>query len=394
MTALRYATLFALMLVASVVCAKESKKDKDKDKDKEAQIAWQERVVPGAAVTIRLKRAEGKFLIYEGTLERTQNSHNSYVEKNDFYLNVLCAEQREENINGNPRTLDMMAIQRTYTNRERTETLQNGKTINRALENSADLITLGPNYELVGQLRCYGFDAQNCAAFRTEQLLVRKDGLQMHGRVLQENNDAVVFLTAEDKVDVPRKQIASLDTIPQPHVIINETQHYLFPIFSQRKVSPGDTWKFKVPVIIPIEQGTPPRLVATQFTAAMTGRLREVRQKGGGTTAIVDYQVTGLFDSDSDDYRDRFPENFSETAHIIHKMSGQGVVSVDVEKGRILEKSESFDFVLYAKASVVEAVDKPAKVTENRAEITSRFNIRLMMPGEKLKNGKQIPPYE
>src|SRR4051812_11241166 len=87
----------ALLCVFSL-CAKEAKPPKNKDKDKEkekdkeknapaaeAPLVWSERVVPGPAVQIRMKRAEGKFLIYEGSLDRTQDSINSYVEKDQFY---------------------------------------------------------------------------------------------------------------------------------------------------------------------------------------------------------------------------------------------------------------------------------------------------------------------
>jgi hypothetical protein len=400
MTIFKKLPIFALALLCVFsLCAKEAKPPKSKEKDKEkeksepagdARLEWSERVVPGPAVQIRIKRAEGKFLIYEGSLERTQDSINSYVEKDQFYLNVLCAQQRDEVINGKNRTIDMMAIGRTFIDRHRTETLENGKTVKRELVNTEELISIGPNYELVGKLRCHGYDTQNCALYRTEQLVTLKDSRQLRGSTLTEDANKIVFLTAEEKLDIARADIVSIAAIPQPHVCLNEGPHYVFPVFSERKVSPGDTWKFKIPIIIPIDHGNPPRLLPTQFNVMYTGRLREVRSN----VAIVDYQVHGAFDSTGEEFSTRFPDAFHQTAHIVHKFNGDGVVSVDLEKGRILEKSEVFNIMLFANSSVPVAADKPPQTHENKAQIVSRYQMKLMPSGSKLKNGAEIPPYE
>jgi hypothetical protein len=352
----------------------------------EAPIVWRAKVTPGPAVTLALKRNVGKVLVYEGTLTRSQKSLNSYDQRDTFYLNVFCADRKDE--------LDRVAIQRTYTNRQRTETLENKKQIDRILPNTTDLINLGPNFDIVGNLRCYAYDAQNRVAYRTEQLAVMKDGRLFLGKVLTENDDKIVFLTKEDKVDLPRADLSSLEPAPVPHVLENETPHFFFPIFSRKKVAPGDTWRFKVPVIFPIEHGTPPRLFPTQFYATLVGRLREVREAAGKQTAVVDYQVAGKFDSSEAEFSPRFGEEFVNSNRIAHRIAGEGEVTVDVEKGRILHKAEAFNITLYASSIVPQGLDKDPKKEESQAEINASFEIRLLPPGTRLKSDAVIPDYD
>jgi hypothetical protein len=356
------------------------------DGGKEQPVAWRDRAVPGPSVTLRFRRGTGKSLIYEGTLDRTQQGNNGYIEHSEFYLTALCVEQAEG--------LDKLAFRRTYLDRKRTEMLEKGKRIERALENTDDLVNLGPNFTLVNSLRCYAFDAQNRMAYKTEQLLALKDGRQLRGAVLTQDAQQIVFLTGDDKFELRPADVAELSTIPQPHVCIADSPHYMFPILSSRALSPGETWRFKVPAIIPVEQGTPPRLLPTQFNISVVGRLREVKQTGGRQTALVDYKISGAFDSADAEYRSRFPDKFHEMNRIVHKLEGTGAAVFDVEKGWLLEKSEDITVTLFASSVVPQAADKPMKREENKAEIQSSYRIKLLLPGTRLKNGKVIPQYE
>jgi hypothetical protein len=223
-------------------------------------------------------------------------------------------------------------------------------------------------------------------------LLTLTDGRQYHGTLLSQDDQKTVFLTDEDKLEFPRANVLDLADVPTPHVCINEAPHYLFPIFSERKVAPGETWRFRVPLIIPIEQGGGAKVLPTQFNAILTGRLREVRQTAEGQLAVVDYHVSGLFDSDLDEFRERLPAVFTDN-RIVHKLTGDGTVSVDVDKGRIVSKSELFTVVLYARALLAQN-GKPPKLDENKAEITSRFELKLLPPGTQLRTGTVIPPYD
>src|ERR1043165_697858 len=111
-------------------------------------LTWRLAVVPGPAVTLRLKRPVGKSMIYQGTLERDQKAASSYHEADAFYLNALCASQEDGR--------DMVAMLRSFIDRKRTEKLENGKQLERSLENSTELIDMGPNFNTVGtNLRCY-----------------------------------------------------------------------------------------------------------------------------------------------------------------------------------------------------------------------------------------------
>jgi hypothetical protein len=348
------------------------------------KIEWAERAVPGPATTLRLKRGIGKYLIYEGSLARAQRSGSSYEEADKFYLNVLCADQQEGR--------DMLAMQRTFFDRKRIEKLENGKTIDRIMENSNDLLNLGPNSSIVGTLRCYAFDPQNRLAYRTTQVVTLNDGRQYHGSVVTQDDRTVVFITDQDKLELPRANVVDIADVPTPHVCLNETPHYLFPMFSERAVAPGETWRFRMPVIMPIEHGAAARVLPTQFEAVFTGRLRAVRDTGEGKLATVDYHVSGLFDSDLDEFKARLPAVFTDN-RVVHKLTGDGVVVVDVEKGRIVTKTEAFTIVFYASGPVAQG-DKPPKIEENKAEITSRFELKLLAPGTKLLSGAVIPPYD
>jgi hypothetical protein len=345
---------------------------------------------------LRIKRNTGKSLIYEGSLDRTQRSANDYIDNSKFYINVLAADKKDVMIKEQKKRLDLVSIWRTDTDHHRTEYLEKDKRkgVERVVENKSDLVNLGPNFEMVGTLRCYGYDSQNSVAFATQQLVTLKNGRQVHGRAIKEDFDTLEFLTQEEKIDLKQEDIVSRETIPIPHVLLNETPHYLFPMFSQKQVSPGDTWKFRVPVIIPIEQGNPPRLLPTQFMALMVGRLREVKSSPEGQVAIVDYQVSGEIDTNSDEAKLRFPEEFRNNNQIVHRISGQGFVTVDVAKGRILQKSESFTITLYAMAMVSQGLNQEPKKEENQADIQSQYDIRLLPSGSKLKNGAVIPDYD
>jgi len=374
---------------------KEKKeKEKENDKDKEQPLTWHQKLVPGPAVQLRIKRDTGKILIYDGTFTRTQQGANSYVETAAFYLTVLCADRREEMINGRNRILDLLAIRRTFTDRTREERLENGKVIKRAEPNTEDLISFGPNYEPIGALRCHAFDAQNCPAFRTEQLMELKDGRQLRGRVLSEDDVKVAFLTDTDKVDLPRAEIARISLIPQPHVCLDETPNYLFPPLPEQKKSPGQTWRFRIPLIIPLQQGIPARILPTQFMAIVDCRLCEVRIAGASQTAVIEYQISGRFDSSADEFVARFPVGFKDDNTIVHKIAGTGVLTLDIEKGRILEKSETFHFSFYGSGNVEQGPGKPMKTQENKMELSSTYQIKLMLPGMRLKNSVVVPNYD
>jgi hypothetical protein len=387
---LRY--LLSILLVAQLACAaadksKDKSKDKDKDKPKPAETKgddnpnWRDHVTPGAAVTIRLKHAVGKSFIYHGSLERAQESDASYRETDEFFVNVLCTDHADG--------FDLLALWRTFTDRKRTERLPNGKTAAPVLPNTDDLINLGPNFSIVGSLRCFRYDDCNRLAYRSQQCVTLTDKSKLYGTVLSQDDKKYTFLTSTDKIEIENKDIDNVKVIPYPHICLNETPHYMFPIFSTRAVAPGETWKFKVPVIIPVEQSNG-QVLPSQFDISYTGRLREV--KGG--VAVVDYQISGVFDSNDPEYAERFPPNFAAGNRVVHRVSGDGVCSVDIEKGRILDKSESFRFSLLGHATIDPGDGKEQKELENKADVTSRYDLKLVPPGTKLKSGAIVPEYD
>ena len=375
----RAAGLLGLLAFAGALAAAENG-----DAKGEEVIAWPGKVVPGPEVILRLHRTTGKFLIYEGVLKRTQKSSSSYDEDDKFYLNMLCADQKDGRA--------LLALWRTFTNRKRVEKLANGKTIDRILDESNDLLDLGPNSSLVGTTRCYAYDAQNQLAFRTGPVLTLKDGRQYYGTLISQDEQKVVFLTDQEKMDLPRANVVSIVEVPTPHFCLGEAPHYLFPIFSEHPVAPGKTWRFRMPLLMPIPQGSAAKVLPTQFYAAMTGRLRCVRDTHDGPMATVDYHVNGIFDSDLDEYKARLPNIFADS-HFVHKLTLDGTVTVDVNRGRIVTKTEDAAVLLYA-GTLVPQEGKPAKLDENKAEISSHLELKLLPPGTKLRSGAVVPPYE
>jgi len=367
--------LIALSCVSAAGLCASDKKDVD--------VKWEQGVTPGNSVLLRVNRQVGKFLIYEGTLSREQRAINSFTEDTAFYLNVYTADKRDG--------LDMVTIQRSHTDRKRVEMLENKqKRVMDALPLTNEQINLGPNFDLVGVLRCYAHSPQNAIAYRTDQLLQLKDGSQLRGQVINETDDKLIFLTETEKFDIAKSNVASTDTIEKAHVCIADTPHFLFPILSSRPVAPGDTWRFRVPVIIPIEQGGPQKILPTQFTARLVGRLREVRNG----IATVDYQVSGEFDSAQEEFKPRFPDQFHLDNHQIHRLQGTGVMTLDIEKGRILSKEETFNFTLFGSAVVQQPAGQEAKKQETRVDVSSRYAMKLVMPGTRLKTGAVVPDYD
>ena len=248
-------------------------------------VNWKNAAVPGPAVTLRVHRTVGKSMIYQGTLDREQRSASSYREVDQFYVNSLCYAQEDGR--------DMVANLRNYLDRRRVEHVEKHKEEEKLLPNSSDLIDMGPNFNMIGTLRCYPFDAQNRLAYRNQQLLILTDGTQMRGTLARQETDKIKFLTERDELNLARDKVALIQNVPLPHIFINESPHYLFPILTERMVSPGETWRFRVPILIPLEQGINAEVLPTQFDLIYNAKLREDRDTKTVRVAVIDYQISG-----------------------------------------------------------------------------------------------------
>ncbi|HLX61768.1 MAG TPA: hypothetical protein VKX17_10845 [Planctomycetota bacterium] len=395
-------------LAVSAACifaagAESDPKDQQAPKPVEPAIVWRQAIVPGPAVTLRMRRPVSKSMIYQGSLDREQKAASSYHETDTFYLNALCASQSDGR--------DLMALWRSFLDRKRSEVLENGKKIDKQMMNSSELIDLGPNFETVGvetnKLRCYAYDSQNRIAYRTMQMLTLKDGSYVHGHVIKEDDKRITFVTDDQQIDILKEKIApdGIKDVAMPHVCLDESPHYMFPILPQRPVAPGDTWRFRVPVIIPLEQGLEAKAFPTQFDIVFNGRLREVKETPNGKTAVMDYQIAGVFDSSLPEYRARFPQEFHDAGFIQHRINGDGTAVIDVEHGWMLDRQENFRFFFYMKKALPPEIkydkktgnkisEKERKPQETKIEVNSRFDLKLLLPGTRLKGGAIVPGYE
>lgn len=354
----------------------------------------------GGGVLLRLKRPVDKSMIYEGSLDREQRGKSAYHSTDTFYVNVLCKSRDDGR--------DLLAMLRSHISRKRTEKYENSKPLETAPLNQTDLIDLGPNFETVGTLRCYPYDSQNRIAFKTMQLLTLTDGTQFHGTLTRQDERGITFVSDDlrnnlpvGSMDIPREKMAGPPVpVPLPHVFMNEAPHYMFPLLPERAVSVGDAWRFRVPLIIPLERGLAAQIAPTQFEAIFNGKLRQIRDG----QAVIDYSIEGNFDSSLPEFKNRFTAEFLAGEKITQKISGTGTAVLDIERGWILDRHENFTFNFYSMNQMpperkfdkkgVLVSEKPSKPAENKLEITSRFELKLLLPGTRLRSGAVVPGYE
>lgn len=351
----------------------------------EENIRWDFPARPGPAVLLRAKR--GRTAVYEAKLSRQQEGKSKFIETAHYYLNCRNTGKTAEGF-------DRLALVRAYLNRTFKEILENGKVNDRILDLANEYVNLGPNFEMFAGQRCYAFDAQNRLAFRSDEEVVLKEGGVLRGTVARRDESALTILTADGARTVSRAEVAETRLVPQPHLLQYDTPHYLFPIFSTRPVAPGDTWVFRVPVMIPLPQAGGQVLLPTQFEVRMTGRLREVRATTAGQSAVVDYRYSGQFDTSQPPHQERFTPEFRERNRLVHAINGSGWVEVQVEDGRLVAKEEAFTVGLSAESTLVGVAHQAPKTDRSRAEVSSRFALRWLPPGTRLNNGEEVPPEE
>ena len=342
---------------------------------------------------LRLRRAENKPLLYEGSFERRQEGKNKYVETGTFYTVFTCMASEGDQ---SGRRLDLLAIMRTFLDRSYKETTEAGKVVDRIQPNSENFIELGPSFKMVGGLRCHAFDAQNNAAQFYDDVLTLKDGSFVRGKLVKAETDEhrVTLETTSGREMFPRAKVEGLKRVNFPHVLHYETPHYFFPIFSRKAVLQGDSWTVNVPMVIPINPDATGGILPTQFSVKMIGKLRALQGAGAGQVAIVDYSIAGRFDSSSAPYAERFGPDWREMNQIIHAIEGVGSASLDVAKGQILEKQEEIKVHLEGRSTQLQGPDQPPKEERNVLDIFSRFRMKLQQPGTKLKNGLVVPSNE
>ena len=340
---------------------------------------------------LKLLRAENKPLLYEGSFERRQEGKNKYQETGSFYVAFTCMG-REGDPAGRP--LDLVTIMRTFLDRSFKETTEAGKVIDRIQPNSEDCIDLGPSFKSLGGFHCHAFDAQNNVAQFFEDIVTLKDGTVVRGKVVKAETDEnrVTLETTGGREMFPQAKVEERKRINLPHVLHYETPHYFFPIFSRKPVVPGDSWTVNVSMVIPVNPGAQGGILPTQFMVKVIGKLRSLQGAGAGQVAIVDYSVAGSFDSSAEAYADRFGASFREMNRIVHSLEGVGSLSLDVTKGQILEKQEEIKVHLEGRSTQLQGPDKAPKEERNELDIFSRFRMKLLQPGTKLKNGLVVPP--
>jgi len=346
-------------------------------------------VASGQRVELRLNRGLRKPLMYEGSFERTQASENKATETGTFYITYFCANKVPEK---NDRTLDLVAIRRTFLERTRVEELENKKKIDRIMPITDDLIDLGPNFKEEGGLRLYGIDAQHNVRQFFEDHVKTKDDSVLRGRITKDDGAKITIETATGAVQIDKERIENSERMLIPHVLLYDSPHYFFPLFPVRAVAPGETWAFEVLFIIP--QSMNGSILPTQFPIRVTSKLRQLVGEGEQQTALIDYTAEGEFDSSQDPFKDRFSEAFHATNRIIHRVKNTGTLRLLIAPGILSEKQENLTVHLESVSETPQGDNQPKKVSRSQADITSLFRLRWLPPGTKLKSGDPVPPSE
>jgi hypothetical protein len=330
------------------------------------------------------KRNVGKVLVYEGSFDRQQTGTNKATESGSFYITYYTAERDRAGAN-----LDLVAIRRTFLDRKRTETMEQGKTVDKVLPNSEELIELGPNFKDAQGLRCYGFDAQSNIAQFFEDILTLQDGTLVRGRVTRKDENTVTVETNEGQKEFARLRVTKMERVNTPHVLMYDTPHYFFPIFSSKPVEPGSTWSFTIMMVIPMNQGGG-GVMPTQFPVHMTAKLRALQ----GGVATIDYAVRGEFDTEKEPFKQRFGAAFLQRNRMLHSIESQGTITLDVQKGVMIEKVEEAKIHIEATSVIPVAANQPPQQNHTESTIVSRFRLKWLPPGTKLKSGVEVPPSE
>ncbi len=338
----------------------------------------------GSGVVLQIKRNPGRVRVYEGNIQRSQVGNNNYTETGNFYLTFFTVDQTPEGFN-------RMAIRRSFLTRSRKETLENGRKIDRILPNTDVIMNLGPNFDFVAGKRCYAFDPQNRVAYRSESLVIMRDSAYKRGIIVTQNESFIVLETSVGRERLARARILKIEKIPTPHLFRYDTPHYFFPILSRRAVRPGEQWRFKVPVIIPLDQSGKTSMMPTQFDVTITGRLREIVGTGTERAAVIDYQLTGLFDTTQEPFTQRYSKEFLDRNRVVHEVSGKGSLQLQLDKGLILNKQENLTIKLFASSVVNKPNNQGTKLNENRATIQSSFQMKWIKPGTRLRTGATVP---
>jgi len=348
---------------------------KSKEKEKEPKPVKEEPTQPvetantGRGVLLRLKHRPGQDALYEANFDRRQEGTMKFVEAGAFTLRFACLENAS---NG----LDLLSIERVYTDRTRTEIYPNGKKQPILQPNIKEFLDFGPNMQYVAGARAYAFDSQGCMAYRKEDLVHLDDKTLVRGEITKQDPNFITVETVQGQKYIARARIAKIDSADIPHVLIYDTPHYYFPIFSSKPVSVGDTWAFRLPVILLTEHTE--GVLPTHFQVRCVGKLRELQTSGDHQIATIEYTYTGDFDSGADAFKDRFSDEFREKNRVMHSIEGSGTLVLDNTRGLILEKTDTFKMKMIGESHAPKSLNKPAEENIAKLELTSLFKMKYL----------------
>ena len=348
-------------------------------------------VSDGNGTLLRLNHPLGKPLIYDVTFNRKMSGPSKFTETNSYYLYTFSNKKVDN--------LDLLSMVRSYTARNRDDVYENKKKVlGKILPMAPESVDLGPNFQVIGNQRCYAFDGQNNIAYRTDYMVELTDGSSRRGNIVRQEDktldeNSITLETSSGQVMIPKANVKQIFTLATPHIVAADNVHFFFPILSRKPVEPGQSWAFKVPVLVPLGESQNVNM-STYFDVRVKCTLKELSGSGDHQVALIEYQFSGLFDTAVPDYAARFGQDFLNANHISTSVEGSGSMRMNVGTGIMLDKSEQAKISSSTSSQIPQPENQPPKEVHQEVIYTNSFTMKWLPPGTLLKDKTKVPPME
>jgi hypothetical protein len=168
---------------------------------------------------------------------------------------------------------------------------------------------------------------------------------------------------------------------------------YVWPVLPEKPARAGDRWAYDLPIIVGREFTNNLMSLHADFHFVELGTSGGRSGADGPPVAVIDYTYYGLLDTGVPIDAAKMPPNTPGLLWRRHAVEGEGRAYLDVERGKLLWKSEKYTVTVERKTVSVtrKEEDKPrregagpseADVEYHRTVNTVEFVARLLAPGE------------
>ncbi len=178
------------------------------------------------------------------------------------------------------------------------------------------------------------------------------------------------------------------------HFVWYDSLCYFWPVLPRHTVRPGDRWTWDVPVIVGMAFTNNLMSLHASFHFVEMQRLEVRGGQPGPLVALIEYSYYGLLDTGAPVDAAKMPPNTPGLLWRRHAVEGEGRAYFDVERGKVVWKSEKYTITIEAKTVSVTRKEEDkagrrgdvgpgeAGVEHHRTVNTVEFVARLLAPGE------------